>query len=104
MVEEVRRQFREIPGIMEYKAEPEYDKCVGISTTSALHEMMTPGVLPSSCRSSSAASTCDARRLPRRRRRHRMLMAIFMSNAGGAWDNAKKYIEQGFTAARARCP
>lgn len=97
MVEEVRRQFREIPGIMEYKAEPEYDKCVGISTTSALHEMMTPGVLavvvpivigcfnPAMLGGFLAGAVATG-----------MLMAIFMSNAGGAWDNAKKYIEQGF--------
>ncbi|MDO4290597.1 MAG: sodium-translocating pyrophosphatase [Eggerthellaceae bacterium] len=97
MVEEVRRQFREIPGIMEYKAEPEYDKCVGISTTSALHEMMTPGILaivipvvigcfnPAMLGGFLAGAVSTG-----------MLMAIFMSNAGGAWDNAKKYIEQGF--------
>ena len=97
MVEEVRRQFREIPGIMEYKAEPEYDKCVGISTTSALHEMMTPGIIsivvpvvigcidPAMLGGFLAGAVATG-----------MLMAIFMSNAGGAWDNAKKYIEQGF--------
>ncbi|WP_165056201.1 MULTISPECIES: sodium-translocating pyrophosphatase [unclassified Adlercreutzia] len=97
MVEEVRRQFREIPGIMEYKAEPEYDKCVGISTTSALHEMMTPGILaivvpvaigcfnPAMLGGFLAGAVSTG-----------MLMAIFMSNAGGAWDNAKKYIEQGY--------
>ncbi len=96
MVEEVRRQFREIPGIMEYKAEPEYDKCVGISTTSALHEMMVPGVIailvpiligcidPAMLGGFLAGAVATG-----------MLMAIFMSNAGGAWDNAKKYIEQG---------
>ncbi|MDO4929846.1 MAG: sodium-translocating pyrophosphatase [Bacteroidales bacterium] len=96
MVEEVRRQFREIPGIMEYKAEPEYDKCVGISTTSALHEMMTPGILaiivpvvigcfnPAMLGGFLAGAVSTG-----------MLLAIFMSNAGGAWDNAKKYIEQG---------
>ena len=97
MVEEVRRQFREIPGIMEYKAQPEYDKCVGISTTSALHEMMLPGILavivpiaigcfdPAMLGGFLAGAVSTG-----------MLMAIFMSNAGGAWDNAKKYIEQGF--------
>ncbi|MBE6464186.1 MAG: sodium-translocating pyrophosphatase [Eggerthellaceae bacterium] len=97
MVEEVRRQFREIPGIMEYKAQPEYDKCVGISTTSALHEMMLPGILavivpivigcfdPAMLGGFLAGAVATG-----------MLMAIFMSNAGGAWDNAKKYIEQGF--------
>ena len=96
MVEEVRRQFREIPGIMEYKAEPEYDKCVGISTTSALKEMMVPGVIafvapiaigcinPAMLGGFLAGAVATG-----------MLMAIFMSNSGGAWDNAKKYIEQG---------
>ncbi len=96
MVEEVRRQFREIPGIMEYEAEPEYDKCVGISTTSALHEMMTPGIIaivvpivigcidPAMLGGFLAGAVATG-----------MLMAIFMSNSGGAWDNAKKYIEQG---------
>lgn len=96
MVEEVRRQFREIKGIMEYKAEPEYDKCVGISTQSALHEMMLPGILavvvpvligcfnPAMLGGFLAGAVSTG-----------MLLAIFMSNAGGAWDNAKKYIEAG---------
>ena len=96
MVEEVRRQFREIKGIMEYEAEPEYDKCVAISTTSALHEMMLPGIIaivvpiiigcfnPAMLGGFLAGAVACG-----------MLMAIFMSNAGGAWDNAKKYIEQG---------
>ena len=96
MVEEVRRQFREIKGIMEYEAEPEYDKCVAISTSSALKEMMTPGILaiivpvaigcfnPAMLGGFLAGAVATG-----------MLMAIFMSNAGGAWDNAKKYIEQG---------
>ncbi len=97
MVEEVRRQFREIKGIMEYEAEPEYDKCVAISTSSALREMMVPGCLavvvpilvgcidPAMLGGFLAGAVATG-----------MLMAIFMSNAGGAWDNAKKYIEQGF--------
>ena len=96
MVEEVRRQFREIKGIMEYEAEPEYDKCVAISTSSALREMMVPGCLavvvpilvgcidPAMLGGFLAGAVATG-----------MLMAIFMSNAGGAWDNAKKYIEQG---------
>ena len=96
MVEEVRRQFLEIKGIMEYKAEPEYDKCVAISTSSALREMMLPGCLaivvpvaigcfnPAMLGGFLAGAVATG-----------MLMAIFMSNAGGAWDNAKKYIEQG---------
>ncbi len=97
MVEEVRRQFREIKGIMEYEAEPEYDKCVAISTSSALREMMLPGCLaiivpvaigcfnPAMLGGFLAGAVSTG-----------MLMAIFMSNAGGAWDNAKKYIEQGY--------
>ena len=96
MVEEVRRQFREIKGIMTYEAEPEYDKCVAISTSSALREMMMPGILaiivpvaigcfnPAMLGGFLAGAVATG-----------MLMAIFMSNAGGAWDNAKKYIEQG---------
>lgn len=96
MVEEVRRQFREIKGIMEYEAEPEYDKCVAISTTSALRSMMLPGCLaivipivigclnPAMLGGFLAGAVATG-----------MLMAIFMSNAGGAWDNAKKYIEKG---------
>ncbi|MGN0301549.1 MAG: sodium-translocating pyrophosphatase, partial [Anaerotardibacter sp.] len=96
MVEEVRRQFREIKGIMEYEAEPEYDKCVAISTSSALKEMMVPGIIsivvpvaigcfnPAMLGGFLAGAVATG-----------MLMAIFMSNAGGAWDNAKKYIEQG---------
>ncbi len=96
MVEEVRRQFREIKGIMEYEAEPEYDKCVAISTNSALKEMMLPGILaivvpvaigcfnPAMLGGFLAGAVSTG-----------MLLAIFMSNAGGAWDNSKKYIEQG---------
>ncbi len=96
MVEEVRRQFREIKGIMEYENEPEYDKCVAISTQSALKEMMLPGILaiivpivigclnPAMLGGFLAGAVATG-----------MLLAIFMSNAGGAWDNAKKYIEQG---------
>ena len=96
MVEEVRRQFREIKGIMEYEAEPEYDKCVAISTQAALHEMMLPGILavivpivigclnPGMLGGFLAGAVATG-----------MLLAIFMSNSGGAWDNAKKYIEKG---------
>ena len=96
MVEEVRRQFREIKGIMEYETEPEYDKCVAISTTSALHEMILPGSLavivpiaigcfdPEMLGGFLAGAVATG-----------MLLAIFMSNAGGAWDNSKKYIEGG---------
>ena len=96
MVAEVRRQFREIKGIMEYEAEPEYDKCIAISTSSALREMMLPGILavvipvvigcfnPAMLGGFLAGAVSTG-----------MLLAIFMSNAGGAWDNAKKYIEKG---------
>ena len=96
MVEEVRRQFREIKGIMEYKAEPEYDKCVAISTSSALREMMLPGCLaivvpvaigcfnPAMLGGFLAGAVATG-----------MLIAISMTSGGGAWDNAKKYIEQG---------
>ena len=96
MVEEVRRQFREIKGIMEYEAEPEYDKCVAISTRSALHEMMLPGILAVivpiviGCLSPAMLGGFLAGAVATG-----MLLAIFMSNAGGAWDNAKKYIEGG---------
>ncbi len=96
MVAEVRRQFREIKGIMTYEAEPEYDKCIAISTSSALREMMLPGILavvipvvigcfnPAMLGGFLAGAVSTG-----------MLLAIFMSNAGGAWDNAKKYIEKG---------
>lgn len=96
MVEEVRRQFREIKGIMEYKAEPEYDKCVGISTTAALHKMLLPGILAVvipiviGCFSPEMLGGFLAGAVSTG-----MLLAIFMSNAGGAWDNSKKYIEKG---------
>ena len=97
MIEEVRRQFRSIPGIMEGTAKPDYKSCVAISTTSALKEMLVPGILaviaplfigillgPSALGGMLAGSLVSG-----------VLMAIFMSNAGGAWDNAKKYIEGG---------
>ena len=97
MVEEVRRQFREIPGILEGKGEPEYGKCVEISTRAALREMLIPGLItlatpiiigflmgPEALGSYMAGVTVSG-----------VLWAIFQNNAGGAWDNAKKSFEAG---------
>jgi K(+)-stimulated pyrophosphate-energized sodium pump len=96
MIEEVRRQFREIPGIMEEKAKPEYARCVDISTTAALKEMILPGLMavivpvviglwsPYALGGLLAGSLTSG-----------VPLAIMMANAGGAWDNAKKYIEAG---------
>jgi K(+)-stimulated pyrophosphate-energized sodium pump len=97
MVEEVRRQFREIPGIMDYTAQPEYEKCVAISTKASLREMMMPGAIalitpvivgftlgPEVLGGLLAGVTVSG-----------VLMGIFQSNAGGAWDNAKKSFEKG---------
>src|SRR5690554_6079987 len=97
MVEEVRRQFREIPGIMEGTAKPEYAKCVDISTKAALKEMMLPGLLTiitpiavglifgAEPLGGYMAGVCVSG----------VMWAIFQNNAGGAWDNAKKSIEAG---------
>lgn len=97
MVTEVRRQFREIPGIMEYKGKPEYDKCVAISTQASLKEMMLPGAIalitpiivgfafgPEVLGGLLAGVTVSG-----------VLMGMFQNNAGGAWDNAKKSFEAG---------
>ncbi|WP_297338512.1 sodium-translocating pyrophosphatase [Algoriphagus sp.] len=97
MVNEVRRQFREIPGIMEYKAKPEYEKCVEISTKASIREMIAPGAIalitpilvgfafgPEVLGGLLAGVTVSG-----------VLMGMFQSNAGGAWDNAKKSFEKG---------
>ncbi|MES2797620.1 MAG: sodium-translocating pyrophosphatase [Bacteroidota bacterium] len=97
MVNEVRRQFREIPGIMEYKAEPEYEKCVAISTEASIKQMILPGAIalitpvlvgftmgPEVLGGLLAGVTVSG-----------VLMGLFQSNAGGAWDNAKKSFEKG---------
>ncbi len=97
MVEEVRRQFREIPGLMEGTAKPDSARCVDISTRAALREMLLPGITAvlapvlvgrflgvEALGGLLAGATVTG-----------VLMALFMANAGGAWDNAKKYIEGG---------
>jgi K(+)-stimulated pyrophosphate-energized sodium pump len=97
MVEEVRRQFRSIPGIMEGTAKPEYDKCVAISTEASLKKMVLPGAItvlspliigfllgPEALGGFLAGATVSG-----------VLMGMFQNNAGGAWDNAKKSFEKG---------
>ena len=97
IVVEVRRQFKEIPGIMEYQADPDYAQCVSLCTQGALHEMVAPALLaivvplvtglilgPTGVVGLLGGVSVTG-----------FAMAVFMSNAGGAWDNAKKYIEGG---------
>jgi hypothetical protein len=97
MVKEVRRQFKEIPGIMEYTGQPEYEKCVEISTKASIREMIAPGAIalitpiivgfifgPEVLGGLLAGVTVSG-----------VLMGIFQNNAGGAWDNAKKSFEKG---------
>ena len=97
MIEEVRRQFREIPGILQGTARPDYGSCVSISTRAALHEMVVPGVMAVAAPlligillGKEALGGLLAGSLVTG-----VLLAIYMSNAGGAWDNAKKFIEEG---------
>ena len=97
MIEEVRHQFRTIPGILEGTGKPDYKRCVAISTQAALKEMLVPGIMavvspllvglllgPTALGGMLAGALVTG-----------VLLAIFMSNSGGAWDNAKKYIEEG---------
>lgn len=97
MIEEVRRQFKTIPGIMDGTGKPDYKKCVEISTSAALKEMLVPGIMAVAAPlvmglllGAEALGGLLAGALVTG-----VMMAIFMSNAGGAWDNAKKYIEEG---------
>src|SRR6185436_10694741 len=97
MVEEVRRQFKSIPGIMEGTGKPEYDKCVAISTDASIKKMLAPGAIaivsplvmgfllgPEALGGFLAGATVSG-----------VLMGMFQNNAGGAWDNAKKSFEKG---------
>jgi K(+)-stimulated pyrophosphate-energized sodium pump len=97
MIEEIRRQFREIPGLMEGNAEPDHNKCIDIATTAALKKMIPPGVIavampavvgfglgPETLGGMLAGALLGC-----------VLLALMMANAGGAWDNAKKHIEKG---------
>ena len=97
MINEIRRQFKEIPGLLEGNAEPDTAKCVDIATSAALKKMLIPGIIavsapplvgfilgPESLGGMLAGGLLAC-----------VLMALFMANAGGAWDNAKKYIEKG---------
>ena len=97
MIEEVRRQFHEKPGIMKGTEKPDYKSCVAISTTAALHEMMLPGIMavvaPIAVGVILGVEALGG--LLSGALVTGVLMAIFMANAGGAWDNAKKYIETG---------
>ena len=106
MVEEVRRQFREIKGLMEGTAKPDTARCIDISTRAALGEMVLPGLIaisapvlmglllgPQALGGMLAGATLTG-----------VLMALFMANAGGAWDNAKKLIEGGILGGKGSEP
>ncbi|MDZ4169552.1 MAG: sodium-translocating pyrophosphatase [Coriobacteriia bacterium] len=96
MIEEVRRQFREIPGIMEGTGKPDYAACVDISTKASLREMVVPGVIAVAAPLLVGMVSVDMLTgLLAGSLVTGFLLAIFMANAGGAWDNAKKYIEGG---------
>ncbi|MFC1549787.1 sodium-translocating pyrophosphatase [Candidatus Neomarinimicrobiota bacterium] len=98
MIEEVRRQFREIEGLLEGKARPDYARCVDISTSAAIKRMVAPGLLAILTPVFFGLILHDAEMLGSVLAGvlvTGVLMAIFMANAGGAWDNAKKYIETG---------
>lgn len=97
MVIEVRRQFNEIPGLMEGNAKPDYDRCIAISTKAALHEMIIPGLITALTpvvvwaflgKAALGGMLVGATLVG-------VLLALMMANGGGAWDNAKKYIEAG---------
>jgi K(+)-stimulated pyrophosphate-energized sodium pump len=106
IVEEVRRQFREIPGLMEGEADPDYESCVDISTRTAQREMVVPGLTavivpivvglllgPYALGGLLAGALVTG-----------FLLAVMMANAGGAWDNAKKYIEAGHYGGKGSAP
>lgn len=97
MIEEVRRQFRTIPGILEGAGKPDYTSCVAISTHAALREMLVPGILAvvAPLTVGILLGTAALGGLLAGALVTGVLMALFMSNSGGAWDNAKKYIEEG---------
>jgi K(+)-stimulated pyrophosphate-energized sodium pump len=106
MVIEIRRQFREIKGLLEGKAEPEIETCISIVTRGALREMIAPGIIavasplivgfimgPEALGGFLAGATATG-----------VLLGVFMANSGGAWDNAKKYIEEGHHGGKGSAP
>ena len=97
MIEEVRRQFKTIPGLLEGKAEPDSAQCVAISTKAAIREMLMPGLLAviAPVATGFALGVAGLAGLLSGSLVTGVLMALMMANAGGAWDNAKKYIEEG---------